>query len=113
MVTDFRYIPFGGGPRKCIGDQFALLEAVTVLSLLTRRFDFELDPASPAVGMTTGATIHTTHGLNLLVKKRRDVPPPAQPRPAAAAPATAGGSAAAGGSRVAAPVSESKCPVGF
>lgn len=37
----FTYFPFGGGPRLCIGDQFALLEIHTVISLLKQRFTFE------------------------------------------------------------------------
>jgi cytochrome P450 len=37
----FAYFPFGGGPRLCIGDQFALLEIHAVLALLKRRFTFE------------------------------------------------------------------------
>ncbi|KAG5583037.1 hypothetical protein H5410_053664 [Solanum commersonii] len=34
--TDFRFIPFSGGPRKCVGDQFALLEATITLGYLYR-----------------------------------------------------------------------------
>ncbi|KAL4447666.1 hypothetical protein ABPG75_004885 [Micractinium tetrahymenae] len=67
---DFKYLPFGGGRRKCIGDQFALFEAVTALAMLIRRFDFERAPDAPPVEMTTGATIHTTSGLWLLPKPR-------------------------------------------
>lgn len=37
----FTYFPFGGGPRLCIGDQFAQLEIFAVLSMLKRRFKFE------------------------------------------------------------------------
>ena len=44
VTTDYRYIPFSGGPRKCVGDQFALLEAVAALGSLLRRFDFALVP---------------------------------------------------------------------
>ncbi|KAK3242080.1 hypothetical protein CYMTET_48208 [Cymbomonas tetramitiformis] len=69
-TENFRYIPFGAGKRKCIGDQFALFQAVTALAMLARRFDFELAEDSPAVGMTTGATIHTTEGLFLTVTPR-------------------------------------------
>ncbi|CAI7820959.1 unnamed protein product [Closterium sp. NIES-54] len=56
--TDYRYIPFSGGPRKCIGDQFAMLEAICALSVLVREFDFALVP-NQDISMTTGATIHT------------------------------------------------------
>ena len=31
-----------GGPRKCLGDQFALLESVVMISVIFRRFEFEL-----------------------------------------------------------------------
>ncbi|KAL8140558.1 hypothetical protein V2J09_006579 [Rumex salicifolius] len=51
-----RFIPFSGGPRKCVGDQFALLEAIVALSVLLQNFNFELVP-DQKIGMTTG-TIH-------------------------------------------------------
>ncbi len=41
-------------PRKCIGDQFALFEAIVALAMLVRRFDFEVAPDAPEVSMTTG-----------------------------------------------------------
>uniref|UniRef100_A0A0E0F0N0 Cytochrome P450 n=1 Tax=Oryza meridionalis TaxID=40149 RepID=A0A0E0F0N0_9ORYZ len=31
--TEYRFIPFSGGPRKCVGDQFALLEAIVALAV--------------------------------------------------------------------------------
>lgn len=67
---NFRYLPFGGGPRKCIGDMFATYENVVALAMLARRFDFELAPDAPPVKMTTGATIHTTDGLVMKVRRR-------------------------------------------
>lgn len=68
--TDFRYIPFSGGPRKCVGDQFALLEAIVALTVFVQRFNFELIPGQD-IGMTTGATIHTTNGLYMKVSQRQ------------------------------------------
>ena len=63
VTTGYKYLPFGGGKRKCIGDQFALFESIVAVAMLVRRFDFAMAPGAPAVGMTTGATIHTTEGL--------------------------------------------------
>ena len=39
----FAYMPFGGGPRICIGNQFAMMEAVLILAAVVRRFRLELD----------------------------------------------------------------------
>jgi cytochrome P450 len=38
-LPDFAYAPFGGGPRLCIGRQFALLEAKLALATIGREFD--------------------------------------------------------------------------
>ncbi len=69
-VSRCRFIPFSGGPRKCVGDQFALMEAVVALAVLLKRFDFQLVPDQD-IGMTTGATIHTQNGLFMTVRERR------------------------------------------
>ena len=68
--TDYSYVPFGGGQRRCAGDQFAMLEAVTVMSVLLKKFDFELACNPSEVEMITGATIHTKKGLPMKIKRR-------------------------------------------
>lgn len=42
--SDFAFIPFGGGARKCVGDQFAFMEATVVMGLLLRSFFLALIP---------------------------------------------------------------------
>ncbi|KAL5546004.1 hypothetical protein UlMin_005691 [Ulmus minor] len=67
--TDFRFIPFSGGPRKCVGDQFALLESIVSLAIFLQHLNFELVP-DQNISMTTGATIHTTNGLFMKLSPR-------------------------------------------
>jgi cytochrome P450 len=43
----FAYIPFGGGARRCIGEDFAWREASIVLATLIQRYRFELEPGPP------------------------------------------------------------------
>jgi cytochrome P450 len=42
----FAYVPFGGGARRCIGEEFARAEAAIVLETLLRRFAFTLEPGA-------------------------------------------------------------------
>eukprot|EP00536_Pseudo-nitzschia_multiseries_P000584 jgi/Psemu1/249715/estExt_Genewise1Plus.C_70120 len=64
-ASDFAFLPFGGGARKCVGDQFAVLEAAVTFSMLIKNFDFEFEGTPDDVGMQTGATIHTMNGLKM------------------------------------------------
>jgi cytochrome P450 len=42
-----RYLPFGGGPRVCIGNHFALMEAQLLLATMAQRWRFSLVEPSP------------------------------------------------------------------
>ena len=45
----FAYFPFGGGPRVCIGNQFALTEAQLILATILPRYQFRLLPEASVV----------------------------------------------------------------
>ena len=44
LQTPFTYLPFGGGPRGCIGGNYAMLQILMILSDLLRTYDFQLIP---------------------------------------------------------------------
>ncbi|XP_009784850.1 cytochrome P450 97B2, chloroplastic isoform X1 [Nicotiana tabacum] len=73
IISDFAFLPFGGGPRKCVGDQFALMESTIALAMLLQKFDVELRGSPESVELVTGATIHTKTGLWCKLKKRSNV----------------------------------------
>lgn len=77
QAADFAFLPFGGGQRKCVGDQFAMLEATVTMSILLNNYDFTFSGKPEDVGMKTGATIHTMNGLNMYPRKlSEDAAPP-------------------------------------
>lgn len=77
QASDFAFLPFGGGQRKCIGDQFAVLEAAATLSILLNNYEFTFAIPAEDVGMKTGATIHTFNGLQMTLQPvDKSVPPP-------------------------------------
>eukprot|EP00123_Amoebidium_parasiticum_P010284 comp20006_c0_seq1/m.24492 comp20006_c0_seq1/g.24492 ORF comp20006_c0_seq1/g.24492 comp20006_c0_seq1/m.24492 type:complete len:527 (-) comp20006_c0_seq1:146-1726(-) len=63
----YAFLPFINGPRNCLGQNLALLEARIVLSLLCQRFKFT--PAAPNVGEMHEFVVPTIpkHGMHLLI----------------------------------------------
>lgn len=62
------YMPFGWGPRICIGMNFAQLELKTFLAMLLREFSFELSPTythAPVAALT----IHPQYGAPIVLNK--------------------------------------------
>lgn len=52
----YAYLPFGGGARVCVGNNFALMEAVFIIAMTTQRFRVNLASDTnfePLVGLTT------------------------------------------------------------
>jgi cytochrome P450 len=63
------YLPFGGGPRNCIGAAFAQVEAKVVLSRILQLFDLELlngDEVRPYMG----ATLEPRPGVKMRLRSR-------------------------------------------
>ncbi len=52
----FAFMPFGAGPRICVGAQFAMAEAVLVLAALVQRFHIGLDDTRPVVPVAVVTT---------------------------------------------------------
>jgi cytochrome P450 len=65
----FSYFPFGGGPRRCIGDRFALMEARLVLARLLQAFSFETVPETD-LSLSPAITLRPEDGLSLRVRER-------------------------------------------
>lgn len=68
-IDRFAYLPFGVGPRTCIGAAFALQEAAIVLATLMRHFRLEMSPGH-IVWPVQKVTLRPQSGLPMLVKVR-------------------------------------------
>ncbi|HUZ12533.1 MAG TPA: cytochrome P450 [Caulobacteraceae bacterium] len=66
----FAYLPFGGGPRVCIGQVLAMTEATLILASLAQRFRLRLRPGY-RVEIQQRVTIRPRGGLPMRVERRR------------------------------------------
>ena len=68
-IDRFAYLPFGVGPRKCIGSAFALQEATLVLAAIAKHFSFQLKPGH-RVWPTLQVTLRPANGLPMIIRRR-------------------------------------------
>lgn len=66
----YAYIPFSAGPRICIGNHFALMEATLVLTTLLRNFDFSIG-ADVEVLPEIDSALRPKDGLSMHVRRRK------------------------------------------
>jgi cytochrome P450 len=66
----FSYFPFGGGPRACIGNTFAMMEMTLVLATIAQRFDFTLAPGVTVTPQPT-FTLRPNPGVPAVVRRRQ------------------------------------------
>jgi cytochrome P450 len=68
-IPRYAYLPFGVGPRTCIGSAFALQEATLVVATIARNFDFELAP-NQTVWPVLKVTLRPQAGLLMRLRPR-------------------------------------------
>jgi cytochrome P450 len=64
------YMPFIVGPRKCIGEHFAMTEAVILVATLLSRYRVELMPGHK-VELEPSVTLRPKHGMKVRIIKRK------------------------------------------
>ena len=65
----FAYLPFSAGPRRCVGDRFAMLEAQLVVATVLQRYHVEAVPGE-GLELAPSITLRPEDGLRLRVRRR-------------------------------------------
>jgi cytochrome P450 len=65
----FAYIPFGGGPRGCIGSQFAMMEAQLIVAAVAQRYRIQLVPGQN-IRPEPLITLRPAPGIRAILEKR-------------------------------------------
>ncbi|HKP63179.1 MAG TPA: cytochrome P450 [Polyangiales bacterium] len=69
QLPRFAYFPFGGGPRVCIGNHFAMMEATLVLASMLQAVDLQVVPGFK-LDLEPSVTLRPKRGLRMLVRRR-------------------------------------------
>ncbi len=65
----YAYFPFGGGPRMCVGEQFAWMEGILLIATLAQKWKMRLVPGHP-VKLQPLITLRPKHGMRMTIEKR-------------------------------------------
>jgi cytochrome P450 len=65
----FSYFPFGGGPRRCIGEGFAWMEGILLIATLAQHWRMRLVP-NHRVGTNAVITLRPKYGMRMTVEKK-------------------------------------------
>ncbi len=68
-LPKYAYFPFGGGPRLCIGNYFATMEAVLILATIAQRFRLRLAP-DHKLEVLPALSLRPKHGLKMTLEAR-------------------------------------------
>ena len=68
-IHRYAYFPFGGGPRICVGNQFAQMESVLLLASIARKYRLTLAPDADVVLLPT-MTLRADHGVKVILHER-------------------------------------------
>jgi cytochrome P450 len=68
-IPRFAYFPFGGGPRQCIGNSFALMEGALILATIAQKYRLRLVPDHPVVPLAS-ITLRPRYGVRVRLESR-------------------------------------------
>jgi cytochrome P450 len=63
------YLPFGGGPRQCLGEEFAWMEGLLVLTTLAQTWRMQLVPGHPVEPWAL-VTLRPKQGIHVHLARR-------------------------------------------
>ena len=69
-VPKYAYLPFGTGPRLCIGSSFAMTEATLLLATIAKKFQLRAVAEQQRVGPQPSVTLRPKGGMRMILKER-------------------------------------------